>query len=214
MQSCSTVDSVTDDTHRARLTATLRRNADRAVKIIRSFERLPRSGIVADKPTEQNIDLAELVNEVVRQLEEMAESRGVDLRIQPDLPMLYLDSGALELRPDQPRLKCPPGTPIRKSRRRFIEMGGRSHDGHYEIYVEDNGIGIPSDALTTVFERFTRAHSHLDDQLGVNGTGLGLAIVEECVKSLGGEIQVQSAENAGTTFTIRIPKKLPPLAAT
>jgi sensor histidine kinase regulating citrate/malate metabolism len=41
--------------------------------------------------------------------------------------------------------------------------------------------------------------------------GLGLAIVEECVNSLGGRVEIQSTEQVGTTFTVRIPKKLPPL---
>jgi signal transduction histidine kinase len=203
-------ESMLDDERRAHLIGTVRRNADRAVKIIRSFERLPQSGIVADKPTEQSVEFAELTQEVARQLQEMADARGVELRIRSELPMLYLDTGALELilinLVSNAIKYADPAKPTK-----FVEVAGRSYDGHYEIEVNDNGIGIPADSLGRIFERFTRAHPHLDEDLGVNGSGLGLAIVEECVKSLAGEIEVQSEEHAGTKFVIHIPKKLPPL---
>jgi two-component system OmpR family sensor kinase len=180
------------------------------VKIIRSFERLPQSGIVADKPTEQTVEFTELAQEVARQLQEMAEARGVELRIRSELPTLYLDTGALELilinLVSNAIKYSDPAKPTK-----FVEVGGRSDDGHYEIEVKDNGIGIPADSLGTVFERFTRVHAHLDEDLGINGSGLGLAIVEECVKSLAGQIEIQSEERAGTKFIIQIPKKLPPL---
>jgi signal transduction histidine kinase len=75
----------------------------------------------------------------------------------------------------------------------------------------DNGIGIPQEALGTVFQRFSRAHAPLDEQLGIEGSGLGLAIVDECVKALRGQISVESQEGQGTTFVLSIPKKLPPV---
>jgi signal transduction histidine kinase len=189
----------------------LRRNCQRAIKIIRSFERLPRSGILSDSPSEQVVELGELVREVFRQLDEMAAARQVSLRAAGTFPRVYLDSGALELvlinlvsnaikysDPDKPE--------------RHVEVSVADVDSTVELQVADNGLGIPEGALDRVFERFTRAHADLDPQLGVEGTGLGLSIVEECVKSLGGRIAVQSQEKVGTRFTITVPKKLPPLA--
>lgn len=202
--------SVADDAQLKRVAVTVRRNADRAVKIIRSFERLPQSGIIADKPTEQTVDLTESVQEVLRQLQEMADARGVELRAASEFPALYLNSGALELilinLVSNAIKYSDPAKPTR-----FVEVGGHNHDGHFEVHVKDNGLGIPRDSLGTVFDRFTRAHGHLDDHLGVEGTGLGLSIVEECVKSLAGKVDVHSEEGVGTTFTIHIPRKLPPL---
>jgi signal transduction histidine kinase len=70
-----------DPTTQERILATLSRNTDRALQIVRSLERLPRSGILAgDTPTEQFIDLSELISEVIRQLEGMAEAHGVALQ--------------------------------------------------------------------------------------------------------------------------------------
>jgi signal transduction histidine kinase len=201
-----------DEPRRRNLIATIRRNSERAIRIIRSFERLPRSGIMADTPSEQIVDVAELLDEVRRQLSEMATARGVELRTSGDFPTLYLDTGALELVlmnliSNAIKYSDPAKT------QRLVEVTSHISDGEYELSVADNGLGIPAEARATVFERFTRAHVALDEQLGVEGTGLGLSIVDECVKSLGGRIVVESEEGVGTTFRITLPKKLPPVAS-
>jgi signal transduction histidine kinase len=165
---------------------------------------------VADKPNEQIVQITELVQEVFRQLHEMSEARGVELHVATSPAVLYIDTGALELvlmNLISNAIKyCDKNKP-----QRFAAVEGEDRDGSYLISVRDNGIGIPSHAVSTVFERFARAHSQLDDELGVDGTGLGLAIVEECVKSLRGEIRMESQEGVGTTFVLTIPKKLPTL---
>jgi signal transduction histidine kinase len=76
-------------------------------------------------------------------------------------------------------------------------------DGWCRIEVRDNGVGIPSDALATIFQRFTRAHP--DRQEGVTGMGLGLAITEDCVRAMGGRIEVRSIEHEGTAFLVCLP---------
>jgi signal transduction histidine kinase len=184
------------------------RNVERAVKIIRSFERLPRTGIVADKPSEQVVQVTELVQEVFRQLQEMSDLRSVELRVAASPAVLFIDTGALEL-----VLMNLVSNAIKYSDKnkpeRFAAVEGQDRDGTYVISVRDNGIGIPGHAVSTLFDRFVRAHPHLDEELGVEGTGLGLAIVDECVKSLRGEITFESQEGVGTTFVLTIPKKLP-----
>lgn len=67
--------------------------------------------------------------------------------------------------------------------------------------VTDQGIGIPPEAITDLFDPFFRA----DNVAGVSGTGLGLAIVQRCAAIHGGEVQVESRENQGSTFTVRLP---------
>jgi len=56
-----------------------------------------------------------------------------------------------------------------------------------------------------IFDRFFRAHAHLDQELGVSGTGLGLAIVVDCVQALGGNIHCESRPGEGTAFFIILP---------
>lgn len=70
------------------------------------------------------------------------------------------------------------------------------------IIVEDNGIGISKENLSTITEPFKR-----EDKTSslIKGTGLGLSIVEHNLKLLGGEMQIESEENKGTKITIKIP---------
>ena len=77
------------------------------------------------------------------------------------------------------------------------------HDGGVEIVVQDTGIGIASDELPRVFERFYQVDKARGPQ---RGTGLGLAIAAEIVGAHGGKITAASAgENRGSTFTVWLP---------
>src|SRR5690606_24539063 len=72
-----------------------------------------------------------------------------------------------------------------------------------ELRVRDTGVGIPSEHLPRVFERFHRvpgARSRSSE-----GTGLGLALVRELVELHGGTLHARSREGRGTTFTVRLP---------
>lgn len=73
------------------------------------------------------------------------------------------------------------------------------------IKIKDTGIGIPQNDLSKVFERFYRVDKSRSRQTG--GTGLGLSIVESSIKSLGGEIQIESQSNIGTIVTVKLPFK-------
>jgi signal transduction histidine kinase len=79
----------------------------------------------------------------------------------------------------------------------------RAHDGGVELRVEDHGIGIPAAELDRMFSRFFR--SSISQQRAIQGTGLGLMIVKSIVEHHDGEIGVESEEQVGTTFTIRLP---------
>jgi CheY-like chemotaxis protein/anti-sigma regulatory factor (Ser/Thr protein kinase) len=78
-------------------------------------------------------------------------------------------------------------------------------DGDVQIEVVDTGIGIASDFLPFVFDRFRQADSSMSRRH--NGLGLGMAIVRHLVELHGGTVTVESpGENKGTTFRLRLPR--------
>ena len=78
-------------------------------------------------------------------------------------------------------------------------------DGVVEISVTDQGIGIPSDEIDRIFERFYRVDPARHRSTG--GTGLGLSIVKHVAATHGGDIRVWSVEGQGSTFTLTLPRK-------
>lgn len=82
-----------------------------------------------------------------------------------------------------------------------VEVLSYNKDGYYRLEVRDNGIGIPQEDISRIFERFYR----VDKSRKKGGTGLGLAIVKHIVKIFNGEINVKSKLGEGTTFEVKIP---------
>ena len=78
-------------------------------------------------------------------------------------------------------------------------------DALLRIRVQDTGIGIPADKLSTLFHRFQQADTSTTRRFG--GTGLGLAIARQLAELMGGDITVASVEGEGSTFsvTLRLP---------
>jgi signal transduction histidine kinase len=75
---------------------------------------------------------------------------------------------------------------------------------YVKIKVQDEGIGIPSDKLKLIFDRFSQVDSTTTRKF--TGTGLGLTICKELVKLLKGEIKVESQEGKGSIFEVTLPK--------
>lgn len=71
------------------------------------------------------------------------------------------------------------------------------------FFVKDTGIGIPSDKIKSVFERFNKIDQ--DNKLVSSGTGLGLAICQSLAEYLEGSIKVESELDKGSEFSIELP---------
>lgn len=84
----------------------------------------------------------------------------------------------------------------------YVELAGSN--GHAELRVRDNGIGIPAGALGTIFELFTQLEPGRERACG--GLGIGLALARGIVELHGGEILVESdGPGRGSEFTLRLP---------
>lgn len=81
-----------------------------------------------------------------------------------------------------------------------ISISAKNLDAFVEIKVSDNGIGIPKEDLPRITERFYRVEKGRSRAMG--GTGLGLSIANEMIKSLGGNLKVESIFGKGTSITL------------
>ena len=72
-----------------------------------------------------------------------------------------------------------------------------------QVIVTDEGVGIPKENLSYIFERFYRVDKARTRQLG--GTGLGLAIAKEMIEAHGGEIWAESEDGVGTKIYFTLP---------
>ncbi|MFN2236153.1 MAG: ATP-binding protein, partial [Anaerolineales bacterium] len=140
-----------------------------------------------------------LVNKSVKRLREQAERAKIDLEtICPEnLPEIYADTGRLGQAL----------TNLIHNAIKFTPEGGKViisaqlETDVVQFSVKDNGIGIPSDDLPRIFERFYKA----DQSRSESGTGLGLAIARHLVEAHGGRIWVESKLGFGSTFYFTIP---------
>ncbi len=90
---------------------------------------------------------------------------------------------------------------------RITELPSRIPDsGCYEFIFSDTGCGMSPEFVKTVFDPFTRANDSRTTK--VEGTGLGMAIVKSVVNMMNGDIEVESVEGEGTTFTVTVHLKL------
>jgi two-component system phosphate regulon sensor histidine kinase PhoR len=143
--------------------------------------------------------VAHLVLPALERLSPQAELAG--LQVQLDLP-----KGIPEVLADQERMQQVV-TNLVHNAIKFTPVGGEIHisagqaDDEVVISVRDTGVGIATEDLPRVFERFYKA----DRARSGGGTGLGLAIAKHIVQAHGGRIWASSTEGQGSTFSFSLP---------
>ena len=75
----------------------------------------------------------------------------------------------------------------------------QSSNNHYDVWVSDNGPGIPAAVRQNLFDPFVSSGKP-------NGTGLGLAIVSKIVHDHGGEVRVEKTSETGTVILVHLPR--------
>lgn len=185
--------------------AVIQRNVAHLVEMTQKLERLARVD-GSDDPVVQEVAVGTVAEQAARQLQEMADVRGVQIQVAPDLPVVTVDVGRLELTFVNLLSNAIKYADPAKATR-LVEVAAGSQTEHdVQVIVRDNGIGIPADRIGSVFERFSRAHTDRDELRGVTGLGLGLSIVADCVQAMGGRVEVKSTEDHGTSFVMTLPR--------
>jgi signal transduction histidine kinase len=77
--------------------------------------------------------------------------------------------------------------------------------GRVDIFVSDDGIGIPPEEKAKIFQKFYQIEASFTGQ--VQGMGLGLALVKRVAEAHGGDVRVESSLGSGSTFTLSLPIK-------
>ena len=159
---------------------------------------------IESKEVKMNIGaepLDKIIHSVISLHKKIIEDKGhqITVDIPVDLPKVVVDRGRME----QVFLN------LLDNAVKFTPSGGKiSIQARWErpyvcVEVKDNGVGIPAEHLSRVFERFYRADKARSRQDG--GTGLGLAIVRQIVSVHQGKIEVESSSGVGSTFRIFLP---------
>ena len=148
----------------------------------------------------QPVDLHALAEKVLNDLHGRAENKNV--KLLNELPPLQTRADANRL--DQVFANLVDNA-IKYGRvSGKVTVGGRKlDDDRLEIFVRDDGPGIPPESLDRVFERFYRVDKARSRDQG--GTGLGLSIVKHIVQAHGGEVRVDSELGKGATFFFTLP---------
>lgn len=84
-----------------------------------------------------------------------------------------------------------------------VEIRANRTNSHIKVDIRDTGMGISKQALANIFDEFYRAENVLQQK--ISGTGLGLSIAKKIAEDHHGDIEVQSKENEGSTFTVTFP---------
>ncbi len=151
----------------------------------------------------ESFDLGELVKSCQEKLgiEIQKKNHNVSCFVTADVPPVYADKYDIErvvLNILTNSIKYTPENGEIK-----IYVGFVYNDAYIKVF--DNGIGIPEDDLTRIFERFYRVDKARTREMG--GTGLGLSIAKEILDKNGGSIDIKSVVGQGTEVVIRIPTK-------
>ena len=141
--------------------------------------------------------LDELVDAALRGRGETLRGRRVELRIPADLPPAPLDAVLIERvlsnLLENAAKYTPPGS--------LVQLGAEAMDDHLEVFVADEGPGIPPEMLETIFDKFTQANM----ESARPGVGLGLSICRAIVGAHGGIIRARNLPGGGAEFRFTLP---------
>jgi len=93
---------------------------------------------------------------------------------------------------------------IKYTKEGTITVDVNGDDDHVYISVKDTGIGIPTEDLPHLFQKFYRVDN--SDTREIGGTGLGLYLARRLAEAMGGHLNVKSAYGEGSTFTVDLPR--------
>jgi signal transduction histidine kinase len=168
-----------------------------------SYDGRARKWCATTKPNShlEPLDVVGITRAAVTEFREEAAQSGfeVDLQLEDRTVMIRADQEALRRAIRnllENAVKYSPDC-------RTVWVKGHVNNSRVAISVRDRGIGIDAQEQREIFRKFVRGSAA--KRAGIKGTGIGLSMVRQIVEACGGEIRLESAEGAGSTFTIVLP---------
>lgn len=180
--------------------------AERMIQLIDDLMSLNRVEMRAHLLPHGSVDIGDLLAQIVTTLAPLAESHGIALSLPMQAEPVYVRGERSELSQVFDNLIQNGIRYGRSGGRVSISIEARGGDlggPKIAIAVADTGIGIASEHLPRLTERFYRVSAAASRQKG--GTGLGLAIVKHIVSRHRGELQIESEPDKGSVFTVLLP---------
>ncbi len=153
-----------------------------------------------ENPEKEIIELQKLVDNISGMIIQSVEDKQVQINYN-NLPNIVFNSSILNI-----ILKnlIENGVKFNKSQTPQIDISHQTSQGFLTLYIKDNGIGIPEEFHTKIFEMFTR----LNCRESYTGSGMGLAFCKKLLDKQNGTIKVESTKGQGSTFIISFPAKM------
>lgn len=151
----------------------------------------------------ETYDIHDQCRDVCEALEFKASEKGITLSMKPGLrPPFFVRADKKKIR--QVLINLLSNSIRYGNEQGSTQIGIYDMDSHYLVDVTDTGIGIESEHLPRLFDRFYRVDSSRSREQG--GTGLGLSIVKHIVEAHGQQVHVRSTPGMGTTFGFTLAK--------
>lgn len=148
----------------------------------------------------ERIDIIRLVHDTAALIVPQAEKKGLGIEIE-------LPAGPIETETDPGKLRQILlnllSNAVKFTEEGVVRFSGVVYDAEVVFEIADTGIGIPELEIGRIFEAFAQADQSTTRRR--DGTGLGLSVSWELARLLGGEIEVESELDRGSTFTLRLP---------
>ncbi len=192
-----------DDATKTKFLNVIASEARRMAKLVTDLLSLSRYDTNKNKIEKTEFDLGDLVKKCQEKLQIEIDKKHhkVENLVTANVPLVYADKSGIErvvLNILSNSIKY-----TKENGNIKIYVGFVYNDAYIKII--DNGIGIPEEDLSRIFERFYRVDKARSRELG--GTGLGLSIAKEILNENGGSIDIKSEVGKGTEVVIRVPTK-------
>ena len=173
---------------------------DRENKIINDLLSLVKMDKTSSDLNVETVDINQMIEAILKRLKPIADQKDIDL--------IYESVREVNAEVDEVKLTLAISNLVENGikynkEHGYVKVRLDADHQFFTIDVEDNGIGIPQESIEHIFERFYRVDKSHSTKIG--GTGLGLAITRNAILMHRGAIKVESKQESGTTFSVKIP---------